>query len=173
VKHTEALDFLRPADIRLGDIWAELGAGTGTFAKALLEFVGKTGTIHAVDRDQHVLSQLTQNNPAILTHHQDFTQPLTLKNLDGILMANSLHFVRHQSRLLGQLLDYLKPTGKFVIIEYDIIRANPWVPFPVSFEKLKELASGLGFTEPVRVATRPSSYHREIYVAVITLKSTS
>jgi ubiquinone/menaquinone biosynthesis C-methylase UbiE len=148
-------------------VWADLGAGTGTFTKALAELVGANGTIHAVDRDKHALSQLAQSNPAIITHQQDFTEPLSLKNLDGILMANSLHFVRKQTQVLGELSTHLKPNGKFIIIEYNITRANHWVPFPVSFERLKELAAQLGLNEPVKVATRPSSYHREMYVAVI------
>lgn len=172
LKHSEALNLLHPAGIHPGETWADLGAGAGTFSKVLAELTGLPGTIHAVDKDKHALGQLSRDRPSIITHHQDFTEPLDLKNLDGILMANSLHFVRKQSQLLETLSSssYLKPNGKFIIIEYNITRANPWVPFPVSFERLKELAAQLSLREPVKVATRPSSYHREMYVAVITLK---
>jgi hypothetical protein len=86
-------------------------------------------------------------------------------------MANTLHFVRQQEKVLKQVTGYLNQSGKLVVIEYDIARANPWVPFPVSFAKLKELAALVGFNEPVKVATKDSRYHREMYVAVITLKN--
>ena len=84
-------------------------------------------------------------------------------------MANSLHFVRNQQRLLGQLKLDLNPTGRLVIIEYDIHQGNPWVPFPVSFKRLEHLASKAGLPEPEKVATRPSRYHHEMYLAVIQL----
>lgn len=168
---SEALEFLQSAHVKQGETWADLGAGTGTFTKALAKLVGTTGIVYAVDRDKRALEQLAQNNPSIAIHQQDFTAPLALKNLDGILMANSLHFVRQQRQLLESLSTHLKSSGKFVIIEYNIARANPWVPFPLSFERLKELARQVGFSEAIKVATKPSRYHREMYVAVMTLKN--
>jgi ubiquinone/menaquinone biosynthesis C-methylase UbiE len=169
--HVEAVHLLRPVQIQAGETWADLGAGTGTFSRALAELVGSSRTIHAVDRDKHALTQLSKNNPLVVTHHQDFTDALNLNHLDGILVANALHFVRQQEKVLKQLVNYLKPSGKLVIIEYDISRANPWVPFPVSFEKLQTLVARANLSEPVKVATKDSRYHREMYVAVVTLKS--
>ncbi len=172
--HLEALELLRPAGIAPGETWADLGAGAGTFTKVLAEFVGASGAVHAVDKDRRVPNQLqsiSQAHAAIKTHQQDFTEPLQFNNLDGILMANSLHFVRNQSQVLEQLARYLKPSGKFVVLEYNIVRANPWVPFPLSFERLKDLAARTGLSEPVLVARKDSSYHREMYVATMTLKN--
>jgi ubiquinone/menaquinone biosynthesis C-methylase UbiE len=170
--HEEALELLRPADIALGGTWADLGAGTGTFTRALAELLGKIGTVHAVDKDRRSLNQIETlglESASITTHHQDFTKPLNLENLDGILMANSLHFVRDQVLLLSQLRMHLKHTGKFIVIEYDITRANPWVPFPLPFESLRKLVARVGLQEPVKVMTKPSRYHREMYVAVVNL----
>jgi ubiquinone/menaquinone biosynthesis C-methylase UbiE len=172
VTHQEALELLRPAGIVKGEVWADLGAGTGTFTRALAELLGKNGTVHALDRDKRALSQIQRlglEAALVTTHHQDFTKPLNLENLDGILMANALHFVRDQTSLLHQLRAYLKPKGKFVVIEYDIARANPWVPFPLSFESLKTLTSRANLQEPIKVTTRDSRYHREMYVAVVNL----
>jgi ubiquinone/menaquinone biosynthesis C-methylase UbiE len=172
VTHEEALELLRPAEISEGETWAELGAGSGTFTSVLAELVGVTGKVYAVDKDKRALSYIKVkglNAAPITTHQQDFTKLLTLENLDGILMANALHFVRDQASLLRQLRVYLKPKGKFVVIEYDIARANPWVPFPLSFENLKILTSRARLQEPVKVMTRGSRYHREMYVAVVNL----
>jgi ubiquinone/menaquinone biosynthesis C-methylase UbiE len=170
--HEEALRLLRPTNIFTGETWADLGAGTGRFTKALAELLGKTGTVHAVDRDRRALNQIQASrleSASIITHHQDFTEPLNLENLDGILMANALHFVRDQTSLLNQLTKYLKSTGKFIVIEYDIARANPWVPFPLSFENLKKLVIRVGLQEPVKMTRKDSRYHREMYVAVVKL----
>jgi ubiquinone/menaquinone biosynthesis C-methylase UbiE len=172
VTHEEALELLRPAHISTGETWAELGAGTGTFTRALAALLGRTGTLHAVDKDRRSLSQIQSSEPegaSITTHHQDFTKGLTLENLDGILMANALHFVRDQAALLTRLTSHLKPIGKLIVIEYDITRANPWVPFPVPFETLKKLLAQLGLKEPVKIMTKPSRYHREMYVAVCSI----
>jgi ubiquinone/menaquinone biosynthesis C-methylase UbiE len=170
--HEEALRVLRPADISTGEIWAELGAGSGTFTLVLAELVGETGTVHAVDKDKRALNYIETKGPKsapITTHHQDFTKPLHLENLDGILLANALHFVRDQAGLLHRLKLHLKPTGKLLVIEYDIARGNPWVPFPVPFETLKILAARANLQAPVKVMTKPSRYHREMYVAVVRL----
>lgn len=170
--HEEALELLRPTGVSTGETWAELGAGSGTFTRALAVLLGKTGTVHALDKDKRALSYLETRgleSAPITTHHQDFTKPLKLENLDGILMANALHFIRGQAALLNRLKLYLKPTGKFIVIEYDIARGNLWVPFPVSFETLKKLGSQVGVQEPVKVMMKPSRYHREMYVAVVKL----
>ncbi len=169
--HVEALEFLQPAQVNAGETWADLGAGTGTFSRALAEFVGTGGTVHAVDKDKQALSQITLMNPTIITHQQDFMKPLELKNLDGILIANALHFVRQQEKVLKEVSGHLNRNGKLVIIEYDISRANLWVPFPVSFGRLKDLAAKANLGQPVKVTTRASSYHREMYLAVMTLKN--
>jgi ubiquinone/menaquinone biosynthesis C-methylase UbiE len=167
LKHSEALLLLESVNIKRGETWADLGAGTGTFSRALSELVGANGTVHAVDKDKHALSQLALNSASVILHYQDFTQSLELNNLDGILMANALHFIRRQKKVLREISDYLKENGRLVILEYDISRANPWVPFPVPFDNLKDLAARAGLSEPVKVARKDSRYHREMYVAVI------
>jgi tRNA A58 N-methylase Trm61 len=175
--HEEATALLRHADITPGGTWADLGAGTGTFTRALAELLGSSGTVHAMDQDKRALTQLqnlsgkglTTKSATVITQQKNFTKSLDLKNLDGILLANALHFVRDQRHVLENLSSYLKPDGKLVIIEYELQQANPWVPFPLSFARLKTLATNAGLPEPVRVMTRPSSYHREMYVAVLSL----
>ena len=48
----------------------------------------------------------------------DFSRPLALTPLDGIVMANSLHFIKHadKERVLRQIIDYLKPGGRFLTV---------------------------------------------------------
>lgn len=43
-----------------GGTWADLGAGSGTFTRALAELVGAAGTVYAVDRDARAMAWLTE-----------------------------------------------------------------------------------------------------------------
>jgi ubiquinone/menaquinone biosynthesis C-methylase UbiE len=111
-----------------GETWADLGAGAGTFSLALSELLGPTGTVIAVDWDHRALRRIG-TPPAswalIRTHHADFTQPLKLTNLDGLLLANVLHFVARQEKVLRQLIAYLRPGGRVLFLEYDTEQVSP------------------------------------------------
>jgi len=97
----------------------------------------------------------------------DFTSLSGLSNLDGVLMANSLHFQRNAGEVLRRVSEWLAPGGSLVIVEYDIELPSPWVPYPVPFRRLVKIADAAGLG-PVRlVETRPSRYHRRVYSAVM------
>jgi hypothetical protein len=52
-----------------------------------------------------------------------------------------------------------------VLIEYEGRRPSPWVPYPVPAARFRELAAAARLTPPETVATRPSAYGGEMYVA--------
>ena len=168
--HEEASQFLKPVRISEGEVWADLGAGTGTFTEVLAKSVGQIGRVHAVDRSKESLEQLsslTQDFPVTL-HHQDFSQDLNLANLDGILLANALHYSRRQKQVLSNLMPLLKPAGKLVVLEYDRQVPNPWIPFPVSKQKLVDLTRALKLCAPIILNERASRYgNGTLYLALI------
>lgn len=145
-----------------GGVWADLGAGTGNFTWALRELLGPQGTIYAVDRDgkairrQRELIAAAAPGAAILSLQADFTRPLDLPALDGILMANALHFVRDQQAVLAHVAGYLRPGGHFLLVEYEVNHIMPWVPFPLPLERFAALAPTAGLSAPARLATRRS-----------------
>ncbi len=58
--HIEMVALIRGAIETPGETWADLGAGTGNFTRALRELLGPQGTIYAVDRDgKAITSQRT------------------------------------------------------------------------------------------------------------------
>lgn len=152
-----------------GSVWAELGCGSGAFTLALADLLGSRTTVHAVDRDGTSLRRLASfagaHAAAILVHEADFMDPLDLPPLDGVLMANALHFVRRrdQQALLQRLHGLLGPGGALVVVEYDIARGNPWVPHPVPAERWPALARGAGFDDARVAASVPSRYWGRVY----------
>ena len=89
----------------MGGRWADIGCGDGVFTQLLLEWLTPGSTVIAVDRDQGALRRLEREvskgeHNTVQTLQADFTHRLPLpgaKPLDGILLANSLHFVTKQA----------------------------------------------------------------------------
>ena len=170
--HTDHVNLLRPANLPQGGTWADFGAGTGAFTLALSELVGLNAEIYAIDRDRGALSRLEQLHRARFGTSQnihairaDFTGALSLPPLDGILMANSLHFYRDKEKVLRHIRKFLKWNGALLLIEYNVDWGNPWVPHPLSFEAFQSLASQAGYSEPELLAKIPSRFLREFYSA--------
>jgi ubiquinone/menaquinone biosynthesis C-methylase UbiE len=166
--HADHIRLLRGGVTR-GGRWADLGAGTGAFTLALAELVGPEGEVIAVDRDRGALRELERalrpGSTTVRTLSADFTRPIDLASLDGVVMANSLHFVRDKAPVLALVHSMLKPSGRLLLVEYDADRGNTWVPHPMSFETWRALADANGFAETRRLASVPSRFLGQIFSA--------
>jgi ubiquinone/menaquinone biosynthesis C-methylase UbiE len=171
MNHSDHVALLRKGITQPGGVWADLGAGQGAFTLALAELLGPTATIYAVDQSGSSLRQLKRamdrQFPDVQLHllQADFTHDLDLPLLDGLVMANSLHFVANQDRLIPKMRGLLKNNGRFLIVEYNEDRGNRWVPYPVSYTNWQTLAQHHGFQQTELLATRPSRFLGEIYAA--------
>jgi hypothetical protein len=79
------------------------GCRKGTFSVALAQLLAPESTIHAVDLDQSALDEVPQRIDGVEIRKVigDLQNPsLVLPSVDGILMANSLHFIRNQHAFL-------------------------------------------------------------------------
>jgi SAM-dependent methyltransferase len=175
--HADHVRLLQPAFRAANEIgvWADLGAGDGAFTLALADLLPPGSTIHAVDKDRGALADLEasyarfaarRDAPRLEPRVADFTRDLELRDLDGIVMANSLHFVRTKAPVLARVRGMLKPEGRLLVVEYDADRGNVWVPYPFSFETWRRHATENGFAEPTLLATQPSRFLRQIYSAL-------
>ena len=171
--HADHVNLLKPAELNPGGSWADLGAGSGAFTFATRELIGSTASIYAVDKDRASLNQLEQAYRARFGDSQnlhlivgDFSRALDLPVLDGIVMANSLHFFKDKEKILRHVSSYLKPNGTLLIVEYNVNSGNLWVPYPFSFETCRKLTPRANFSEPRLLAKVPSRFLREFYSAV-------
>jgi len=132
----KAIALLQPGIPGSGGVWADIGCGDGIFTSALYTLIQPDGEIHAVDRDQFALDALARNfaesylDATLHTLHADFTRELTLPALDGMIMANSLHFIADKAPVLSRLIGLLKPGGRLIVVEYNARRGNSAVPYP-------------------------------------------
>jgi ubiquinone/menaquinone biosynthesis C-methylase UbiE len=168
VDHADHVRLLRDG-VTGGGTWADLGAGTGAFTLALAELVGPGGQVIAVDRDRGALRGLERalrpGGATVRTLDADFTKPIDLPALDGVVMANSLHFVRDKAPVLALVHKMLKPSGLLLLVEYDANKGNQWVPHPLSFETWRALADASGFSGTHELASVPSRFLGRIYSA--------
>jgi predicted methyltransferase len=171
----------RPGAQRPGGTWADFGAGSGAFTQALASLVGPDAVIYALDRDERALRALEGalraleraaegRAPRIVCVRADFTQAAAMREadlplLDGVLLANSLHFQADACQTLSLAAARLKPAGVLLVVEYDVNRANPWVPHPLPWSDLPRTAECAGLVEARLLGSRPSRYHGSMYAA--------
>ena len=165
--HHQALQLIEKGIRNTNGIWADIGAGTGTFTLALREIL-TSGKVIAVDKSPHALWRLPlAGEIPIEIVEGDFNQLLELPVVDGILMANTLHYAVQPIEVLQNILQHLKPGGSFILIEYETATPlPPWIPFPLPFERFKKIALEAGLTEPIEIGKAASSYGHDYMYAV-------
>lgn len=169
--HTDHVNLLRDGVGGPGGVWADFGAGSGAFTLALADLLGPTAEIIAIDRDADRLrtnqralrDRFPRTNVRYVVAY--FGEPLDLPALDGIVIANALHFAEDQARVVELLHGYLAPAAPLLGVEYNIERANAAVPYPVPFSRWETLCHHAAFAHTKLLATRPSRFLREIYSA--------
>jgi ubiquinone/menaquinone biosynthesis C-methylase UbiE len=172
MQHADHIDLIRDAVASAGPRWLELGAGNGEFTLALADLLGAEAEIVAVDRDRWELADLEGRLAAafpavaVTTLTLDMTEGLPAGPFDGVLAANSLHFVADLPPLLEIIRDILVPGGRLVLVEYDSEHGNPYVPHPISLRRWSSLAPAAGFDAPRLVHRVPSRFLGSIYGAV-------
>jgi SAM-dependent methyltransferase len=172
--HCDHVGLLRPGVEGGSGVWADVGSGQGAFTLALADLLGPRSRIVSIDRDGGALraqaAEMAARFPDVWLEQReaDFTGELRLPDLGGLVAANSLHFVapERQLEVVAALAGHLHAGGRFVVVEYDAERGNPWVPHPISFERWRGLAEDAGLVR-IRLTGRvPSRFHGSIYSAV-------
>lgn len=148
--------------------WADLGCGQGLFTEALASLLPAGSHITAIDMHQQHLAGIMGKQVSVAFKKADFTTAhMELPSLDGILMANALHFVQDKMSLIRRLEQHMGDKAQFLIVEYDHSRPNQWEPYPIPFAELENHFSQLGYDYIEKTGTRKSVYGGEMYAAAI------
>lgn len=167
----DAIDLIEYESIgREPKIWADLGCGSGLFTRALAALLPADSVVYAIDQQmQYNMPTVSGQSIRIDFIQADFEKQLPeLPKLDGVLMANALHYVADKGKFIDQLKNHLTDNASFLIVEYEMTKPNPWVPYPIPFGQLQSLFSGVGFAQVNKLGERPSAYRQgNMYAALI------
>lgn len=170
--HRDHVGLLRAGIPERGGVWADLGSGTGAFTLALADLIGPEGEIYSFDLDARALRDqeraLRASFPAVPVQARvaDFARLPALPPLDGIVMANALHFQRDKTPALRAVRNALRPGGRFLLVEYNADHGNRFVPYPLSYPTWETVARQHGFEATRLLATVPSRFLQQIYAAI-------
>jgi trans-aconitate methyltransferase len=154
MRHDEMVALIQGGVTEPGGTWADFGAGSGNFTQALRTLLGTDATLYALDRDASALRRQADD---IHTIAADFTRPINgLPPLDGLLVANALHFVWNQREALALLSGYLRPGGTLLVVEYDVTTPRSYIPHPLPYTRFASLAAEIGLTHIRQIGKRKS-----------------
>jgi len=171
--HGDHVRLIRDGVVGLaGSQWADLGSGTGAFTLALADLLEPGGSIVSVDRDAEALTSQSRLMVArfpgtpVRYLRADLMDELAIGPMDGIVMANALHFIRKRELFLTRLASWIRPGGRFILVEYDSDRGNPWVPHALSWDTWHATAERAGFGETQLIGRLPSRFLGSIYASL-------
>ena len=103
-------------DLKPDEVVADLGAGTGYFAKRFARHAGK---VYAVDISKKLLDIAKKNEPRLETVLASPDDPkLPTKNVDTIFICDVLHHITNREQYYSKMAAALKPGGRIVIVDF-------------------------------------------------------
>ena len=117
-------EIFRAMGLKDGDVVADLGCGTGWFARRMARAVAPRGTVYAEDIQPEMLDLLkgyvaAEGVSGVVPVLGTETDPkLPPGALDWILMVDVYHEFQKPEPMLAAIRRSLKPTGKVALVEY-------------------------------------------------------
>ncbi len=137
--------------IKQGMVIAEIGAGRGRYAVHMAKRVGTEGKVYANDIDKKSLDYLKYRIKRdslinIIPVLGKLTDPmLPEKTIDLVYVINTYHHIDKPIALMKNIHQYLKPNGKWIIIEHDPEKYQQGGSHTTAKEKVLQEAHAAGF----------------------------
>jgi len=155
--------LLRELGLKPGMAVADIGAGTGYYARRMAPLVGSSGVVYATDVQPEMLQMLTDSaKKAGLTNIKPVLAGLQTVNLpdasiDLAIMVDVYHELEFPFEVMQSLVRALKPGGRVVFVEY---RAeDPRVPIKASHKmsqaQVRKEAAALALSYERTASTLP------------------
>src|ERR1017187_7401718 len=110
-------DVVMALDLKPTDVIADIGAGTGYFARRFAHHAGK---VYAVDIDEKLLAIASKDAPPNLTTvlAAGDDPRLPERSVDTIFFCDVLHHIENRPAYYTKLARALKPGGRIVVIDF-------------------------------------------------------
>lgn len=153
----EANLIFEKTELKLGDVFVDLGCGTGNFSLHAAELVGDGGKIYAVDSWKEMLAKVANRAieagfENIVTIENNICKSINLEDCvaDVCFISNVLHGQKINGNcptLLPEIVRFLKPNGRLSIIEFKKkeMPFGPPLNIRISPEELSKGVSAHGF----------------------------
>ena len=116
-------EVLAALALKPGEVIADLGAGTGYFAR---RFAGHAAKVYAIDIDEELLKRVRAGAPAnleaILAAPDDPRLPEA--SVDTIFICDTLHHIANRAAYYPKLRWALKPGGRIALAEFRLEDRN-------------------------------------------------
>ena len=116
--------LLRELGLKQGMVVADIGAGTGYYARRMAPLVGSSGTVYATDVQPEMMKMLEDGaKKAGLTNIRPVLGSLRSVNLpdasvDLAIMVDVYHELEYPFEVIESLVRALKPGGRIAYVEY-------------------------------------------------------
>ena len=116
--------LLRELGLKQGMVVADIGAGTGYYARRMAPLVGSSGTVYATDVQPEMMKMLEDGaKKAGLTNIRPVLGSLRSVNLpdasvDLAIMVDVYHELEYPVEVIESLVRALKPGGRIAYVEY-------------------------------------------------------
>ncbi len=154
--------------LRRGMVIADIGAGTGYFARRFAGAIGPKGRVIALDVDGDMLEELRRRaldakNVDTRTVAPD-DPALAPRSVDLVFVCNTGHHLPDRVRYYGKLRRALRPGGRLVLIDFykRTLPLGPPVAEKVSRAQTLREAGAAGFRLRASHAFLPYQYFLEL-----------
>lgn len=120
-------EVIAAMELEEGDVVADIGCGTGYFARRIAKVVGDTGKVYGVDIQPEMIEFLkdlcekegVENVIPVLSEETD---PLLEKgSIDWMILADVYHEFQQPEPMLAKMHEALKDDGKICLLEYRLL----------------------------------------------------